>query len=160
LTLKKQGGYGGLTTWLGELVIEDTNYELHVATTERPVRKSGEDSSGRKVTGQNLEVECYDGVKESFALEGASSTEGVYSKARVFCENHCKDGKCGVNKAKTVDTKTSARADAKIETRGSSISIDEESTVSGEAHAEATPRGLINFWKRVFSRSASNSGSN
>jgi hypothetical protein len=160
LTLKKQGSYGDLTTWLGELVIGDTSYELHVATTERPVRSTGKDNSDKKVIGQSLEVECYDGVKESFALEGASSTEQAYTKARVFCENHCKDGKCGVNKARTVDVRSTTEIDAKVDGQNHGISIDEESSVSGNTKVDATPRGLVGFWKRVFSRAATDSSSN
>lgn len=156
LKLEQQSRYGEVVVWEGKLALDSgAVYEVHIATKERT---SKSDSSGKRmVSATSVQVECYSGAKETFSLEGGNAEE-IYAKARTFCANECKNGKCGINKLQAVNAEGDVETKTKVKVDSGKIEIEEETEAEAEAtaSADASGKGLVNFWKRVFSRSGSN----
>ena len=161
LELEKQTQYGDLTVYVGHLKLDSgVTYELHVAAKARAVKRSSDKGSdGTDSLGSSVRVECYDGVTETFALDG-TTTDVVYAKAQSFCENHCKGQKCGVNSLGRIGDDGKVVANRVANTKGKDgISIDDAQSASatGEIKSDSETKGFLKFWKSVFSRSESKS---
>jgi hypothetical protein len=151
LTLEQQSRYGDVIVWEGKLALESgAVYQVHIATKERTAKTNS--SSKSDVRTKSVQIECYSGAKESFSLE-SGNTEEIYAKARAFCANECKDGKCGINTLRAVNAAGDVETNTKVKVDSGKIEIEEETESTTATSVDASGKGFVSFWKRVFSRS-------
>ncbi len=153
LTLSKKSTFGTLTVWDAKLELDDgASYELSLATQQRNVRaNAGSNSDG--VRARAIEVECYDGAEQTFSVTSDAALADLQVKAREFCVDRCKDGKCGINSMKVIgQSGSSGSSETKLVADGKEVKAEAKAEVKSE-------KALERFWKRFFDRSGSNKDS-